>query len=146
MIVVADTSGLVAALDSTHPDGDGDGARAVLRGAGPLVIPPVLLAQLDHVARRVLGRAAAVRAVDDVRRWARAGRAVLPTVDADVLDTAQVVRARHRDLELDLVDAVRVALAAAYRTAAILTLDHRDLRVVAPLTEHPAFQLLPADA
>ncbi len=144
IVVVADTSGLVAALDSTHPDGDG--ARAVLRDAGTLVISPVLLGELDHVARRVLGRAAAVRAVDDVRRWARAGRAVLPTVDANVLDTAQAVRARYRDLELDLVDAVNVAVAAGYRTAAMLTLDHRDFRVVAPLTEHPAFQLLPADA
>ena len=144
IVIVADTSGLLAALDATHPIGDS--ARAVLNHAGTLIVSPVLLAELDHVGSRVLGRAAARSAIDDLRRWARAGRVVLPQVTADVLDTAQAVRTQYEDLELDLADAVNVALAAQYRTNAILTLDHRDYRAIAPLSAHDAFTLLPADS
>ena len=141
---MADTSGLLAALDETHPDGDA--ARKVLRDAGTLVVSPMLLSELDPVARRVLGRDAAHQAIDDIRRWARAGRAVLPEVTADILDTAQAVRARYHDLELDLADAVNVAFAAQFRTNAVLTLDRRDFRALRPLTDHHAFRLLPDDA
>jgi uncharacterized protein len=143
IVVVADTSGLLAALDGKHPDGDV--ARQALRDAGTLVISPVLLSELDHVAQRVLGRAAAYQAIDDIRRWARAGRAVLPEVTAETLDTAQAVRSRYLNLGLDLADAVNVALAAQFRTNVVLTLDIRDFRALRPLTDHPAFRLLPAD-
>ena len=143
IVVVADTSGLLAALDGTHPDGEA--ARKVLRDAGTLVVSPVLLSELDHVARRVLGRGAAHQAIDDIRRWARAGRAVLPEVTADILDTAQAVRARYLDLQFDLADAVNVAFAAQFRTNALLTLDRRDFRAMHPLTDHRAFRLLPDD-
>lgn len=142
--MVADTSGLLAGLDGNHPDGDV--ARQALRDAGTLVISPMLLSELDHVAQRVLGRAAASQAIDDIRRWARAGRAVLPAVTAETLDTAQAVRSRYLDLGLDLADAVNVALAAQFRTNVVLTLDIRDFRAVRPLTDHAAFRLLPADA
>lgn len=144
IVVVADTSGLLAGLDKAHPDGDN--ARSVLQTAGLLVVSPVLLAELDHVATRVLGRVAAHQAVDDIRRWARVGRAVLPTITADLLDTAQDVRARYGGLDLDLADAVNVALAKQYQTDAILTLDRRDFRAITPLTRHAAFRLLPDDA
>lgn len=138
-----DTSGLLAALDATHPDGEA--ARGVLHRAGTLIVSPVLLSELDHVTRRVLGRAAAHEAIDDIRRWARVGRAVLPAITVEVLDTAQAVRARYVDLRLDLADAVIVALAAHFSTNAVLTLDRRDFRAVRPLTHHPTFRLLPED-
>ncbi|MER5866389.1 PIN domain-containing protein [Kitasatospora sp. NPDC002040] len=143
IIVVADTSGLLAALDATHPLGAS--AREVLRTAGTLVISPVLLAELDHLARRILGPQAAHAAVDDIRRWVRAGRAVLPEITADTLDTAQAVRLRHAALGLDLADAVNVALAAEFRTDCVLTLDQRDFRAISPLTVHQAFRILPHD-
>jgi predicted nucleic acid-binding protein len=143
LIVVADTSGLLAALDATHPDGEA--ARAVLRDAGTLLVSPVLLSELDHVARRVLGRDAAHQAIDDIRRWVRAGRSVLPGVTPDILDTAQAVRVRYLDLHLDLADAVNVAFAAQFHTNAILTLDRRDFRAIHPLSDHDAFRLLPGD-
>ncbi|MGH3445986.1 MAG: PIN domain-containing protein [Nocardioidaceae bacterium] len=144
MIVVADTSGLLAALDATHPEGDG--ARRVLDDAGTLVVSPVLLSELDHVGRRVLGRRAAHEAIDDVRQRVTEGRAVVPGVTSDVLDTAQRVRVRYRDLLLDLADAVNVAFAAQFRTNVMLTLDHRDFRTIRPLTGQRAFRLLPDDA
>lgn len=143
IIVVADTSGLVAALDATHPAGDG--ARRVLRDSGALVISPVLLSEIDHVARRVLGGDAALQALEDIEHWVTVGRALLPAVTADTLRVARRVRAQYPDLRLDLADAVTVAVAAEFDTDAVLTLDERDFRAVRPLTDHAAFRLLPND-
>ncbi|MET8571265.1 PIN domain-containing protein [Streptomyces sp. NPDC004783] len=143
IIVVADTSGLLAALDSTHPEHEG--ANEAILAAGLLVMSPLLLAELDHVATRELGREAAVSAVDDIRRWMRRGRVVVPEITEDHLGAAQSVRARYTGLDLDLADAVNVALASDYDTDAILTLDRRDFRAVRPLGRHKAFRVLPDD-
>lgn len=73
------------------------------------------------------------------------GRVVLPQITEDHLGAAQSLRIRHRALNLDLADAVNVALAADYDTDAILTLDRRDFRAVRPLGCHKAFRVLPDD-
>lgn len=143
IVVVADTSGLLAALDSTHPERVA--ANEAIMAAGLLIMSPLLLAELDHVATRELGREAALSAVDDIRRWMSRGRVVLPEITEDHLAAAQSVRARYRSLDLDLADAVNVALAADYDTDAILTLDRRDFRAVRPLSRHKAFRVLPDD-
>ncbi|GAA2290976.1 PIN domain-containing protein [Streptomyces violaceusniger] len=62
IVVIADTSGLPAALDSTHPEHDA--AQEAIMAAGLIVMSPLLLAELDHVANRELGREAAVSAID----------------------------------------------------------------------------------
>lgn len=143
IIVVADTSGLLAALDSTHPECEA--AQEAIMSAGLLVMSPLLLAELDHVTTRELGREAAVSAVDDIRGWMRRGRVVAPEITEGHLGIAQSVRARYRSLDLDLTDVVNVALAAEYDTDAILTLDRRDFRAVRPLGRHKAFRVLPDD-
>ncbi|MER7721088.1 PIN domain-containing protein [Streptomyces flaveolus] len=143
IIVVADTSGLLAALDSAHPEHEA--ANEAILAAGLLVLSPLLLAELDHVATRELGREAAVSAVDDIRRWMRRGRVVVPEVTEDHLGAAQSVRARYAGLGLGLADAVNVALASDHDTDAILTLDRRDFRAVRPLTRHKSFRVLPDD-
>ncbi|QMU69408.1 type II toxin-antitoxin system VapC family toxin [Streptacidiphilus sp. P02-A3a] len=145
IIVVADTSGLLAALDSTHPEHEA--ANQATMTAGLLVMSPLLLAETDHVATREFGRATAVSAIDDIRRWMRRGRVVMPEITEEHLAAAQAVRARHSalNLDLDLADAVNVALAAEYDTDAVLTLDRRDFRALRPLSRHKAFRLLPDD-
>ncbi|MFG2777778.1 PIN domain-containing protein [Streptomyces prunicolor] len=147
IIVIADTSGLLAALDSAHPECGA--ANETIMAAGLLVMSPLLLAELDHVATRELGREAARSAVDDLRRWMVRGRVVLPEITEHHLSAAQSVRTRYSaldlDLDLDLADAVNVALAADYDTDAILTLDRRDFRAVRPLSRHKAFRVLPDD-
>ncbi|MDX3453949.1 PIN domain-containing protein [Streptomyces sp. ME02-8801-2C] len=143
IIVIADTSGLLAALDATHPEHAA--ANEAILAAGLLVMSPLLLAELDHVATRELGRAAALSAVDDIRRWMSRGRVVLPEITEAHLGAAQSVRARYGALDLDLADAVNVALANDYDTDAILTLDRRDFRAVRPLGRHKAFRVLPDD-
>ncbi|ALV50779.1 PIN domain-containing protein [Streptomyces althioticus] len=143
IILVADTSGLLAALDSTHPEHQA--ANEAVMAAGLLVMSPLLLAELDHVATREFGREVAVGAVDDLRRWMGRGRVVLPEITEDHLAAAQSVRLRYKGLDLDLADAVNVALAADYDTDAVLTLDRRDFRAVRPLSRHKAFRVLPDD-
>ncbi|KQX45531.1 MULTISPECIES: PIN domain-containing protein [unclassified Streptomyces] len=143
IVVVADTSGLLAALDSTHPEHAA--ANEAIQAAGLLVMSPLLLAELDHVATRELGREAALSAVDDIRHWMRRGRISMPEITEEQLGVAQTVRSRYRGLDLDLADAVNVTLAAAYDTDAILTLDRRDFRAVRPLGRHKAFRVLPDD-
>lgn len=143
IVVIADTSGLLAALDFAHPEHQA--SNEAIMAAGLLVMSPLLLAEIDHVATRELGREAALSAVDDVRHWVRRGRVVLPEITEDHLGAAQSVRARYRDLDLDLADAVNVALAAEYDTDAVLTLDRRDFRAVRPLGRHKVFRVLPDD-
>ncbi|MFC9390457.1 PIN domain-containing protein [Streptomyces venezuelae] len=143
IIVVADTSGLLAALDSTHPENAA--ATEAIQAAGLLVMSPLLLAEFDHVATREIGREAALSAVDDIRHWMRRGRVSMPEITEDHLGAAQMIRLRYAALDLDLTDAVNVALAAEYDTDAILTLDRRDFRAVRPLGRHKAFRVLPDD-
>jgi predicted nucleic acid-binding protein len=56
---------------------------------------------------------------------------------------ARLVQQQYASLDLDLADGVNAALAAQYRTDAILTLDRRDFRAIRPLTPHKHFRLLP---
>lgn len=59
---------------------------------------------------------------------------------------ADSVRARYRSLDLDVVDAMNVAVAAEYATDAVLTRDLRDFRTVRPLNgKHTHFRVLPDD-
>ncbi|MBO0881513.1 MAG: PIN domain-containing protein [Mycobacterium sp.] len=142
-IVVADTSGLIAAFDTSSPDSDR--AFHVLERAGLVVLSPLVLAEIDHVARRELGRRISTQIIEDLTAQVRTDHFEVAPVSADVLDQANAVRRLYPDLRLDLADAVLVALAADYETDRILTLDLRDFRAVTPLTEHKAFRVLPDD-
>jgi predicted nucleic acid-binding protein len=94
IIVIADTSVLLAALDSTHPEHRA--ANKAILAAGLLVMSPLLLAELDHVATRELGREAVLSAVDDIRHWMRRGRVVVPEITEDHLGAAQSIWSSSR--------------------------------------------------
>ncbi|WP_433726842.1 PIN domain-containing protein [Nocardia sp. CA-129566] len=142
-IVVADTSGLIAAFDTSSPDSDG--AFHVLESAGLVVLSPLALAELDHVARRALGRQVSIDMIEDLTAQSRTKHFEIATVTPDILDQANAIRRLYPALRLDLADAVLVALAADYETNAVLTLDRRDFRALTPLTQHKAFRILPDD-
>ncbi|GAB2688787.1 PIN domain-containing protein [Nocardia thraciensis] len=142
-IVIADTSGLIAAFDTSSPDSDG--AFRVLEEAGLVVLSPLVLAEVDHVARRELGRRISVEMIEDLTIQTRTEHFEVAVVNTDVLDQANALRRLYPDLRLDLADAVSVALAADYETNEILTLDRRDFRALTPLTSHKAFRVLPDD-
>ncbi len=143
MTVVADSSGLIAAFNKRDPEHVA--AAYALDRAGYVVISPLALAEIDYVVRSRASQNAANAILERIRARVADTRAVFAEVDGELLGMALSVRLRYRDLDLDLADAVNVAIAARYRTNRILTLDRRDFRTIRPLTEHAAFHVLPDD-
>ncbi|GAA1848763.1 type II toxin-antitoxin system VapC family toxin [Myceligenerans crystallogenes] len=143
VVVIADTSGLIASIDQDAPEHEG--ARKVLNQASVVVVPQLVLAELDHLVSRRFGKTLAARLLDSLIAQAERTRVHFAEADAAVLRTARAVQDQHADLRLDLTDAVITAVAREYMTASILTLDRKDFRAIRPLTGEPAFQVLPDD-
>jgi hypothetical protein len=93
-------SGLLAALDSAHPEH-----------------------KAANEATRELGSEAALSAVDDLRRWMSRGRVVLPEITEHHLGAAQSVRVRYRALDLDRRDFRAVRPPGRHKAFRILSDD-----------------------
>ena len=141
MMVIADTSGIIAASDRKAPEGTA--CQGVLREAGTVIVSPLVPAEVDHLAKARFGSAARSAIIGFLLDQVRRARFLVPETTAEILDPAQSAQRRYTDLDLDLADAVNIVLAAEYGTDAVLTLDRRDFRAVRPLTPHKAFRLLP---
>jgi predicted nucleic acid-binding protein len=139
-VIILDTSGLLAAIDSSqrlHKE-----AAAALRNAAPpLLLSPFVLAELDYlIATRVSSQA-----VTALLEQVADGAYRLEPIAAEDIARAVEVMGQYRDLELGLADASIVVLAERYRTVEILTLDERHFRaLIGPAGR--TFRLLPADA
>jgi uncharacterized protein len=143
VIVIGDTSGLVTALNADDPGQAG--ARTELRRASATVVPPLVIAEVEHIMTRNINRNAAHQAIDWLLAQERTQRVLVPELAAPALRRARMVQGKYSALRLDLADSVNVALAAEFETDCVLTLDRRDFRVIRPLTHHLAFRLLPDD-
>lgn len=143
MIVVGDTSGLVAAFNLDDPEHVA--ARNAFRKASVTVISPLVFAEIEHIITRNVDRKAAHAVQDWLLQQEQIMRVLIPEVPAAALRRARTVQSRYAELGLDLADAVNVVLAEEYETDTVLTLDRRDFRAVRPLTGHKAFRLLPDD-
>jgi uncharacterized protein len=138
-VLVCDTSGLLAALDRADPDHVA--CVAALAGhPGPLLLSPLVLAELDHLVRARLGPQAARTVADDVA----AGAYDLARLTAGDIAACVGVDRAYGDLGIGLADASLVVLAARTATRSLLTLDERHFRAVRP-QQGGAFRLLPAD-
>ncbi|MFJ3819892.1 type II toxin-antitoxin system VapC family toxin [Streptomyces nodosus] len=144
MIAVADTSGILTLFNRSDPDHHA--ARKAADQCGFLVATPLALPEVHQVATVRAGRAAADGILRSLVARVRQMRLVLAPPTPDLLDVALTVRDRYGTLDLDLVDAVNVALAAEYDTDAVLTRDRRDFRTVRPVGgRYPCFRILPDD-
>ena len=143
MIVVADTSGIIAACDRNTRESAA--CREILQQAGTVIISPLVLTEVDHLAKARFGSQARTAIIEFVIAQARQLRFQIPETGLEILDTARQVQRQYASLDLGLADAVNVGLAARYRTDAVLTLDRRDFRAIHPLTPHKWFRLLPDD-
>jgi uncharacterized protein len=143
VIVVADTSGIIAASDRNARESAA--CTGVLQEAGTVIISPLVLTEVDHLAKVRFGSRARTSIIDFILAQARQLRFQIPETGLEILDTARLIQQQYASLDLDLADAVNVALAARYRTDAVLTLDRRDFRALRPLTPHEWFRLLPDD-
>jgi uncharacterized protein len=143
MIVIGDTSGLIAALNSSDPEHKA--ARAALQEAAATVVSPLVFGEIEHVLTRNADRKTAYAVQDWLLEQVRTMRVLIPEISADTLRVARAVQNRYAELRLDLADAVNTVLAEHYETDTILTLDRRDFRAIRPLTPHKAFRILPDD-
>jgi predicted nucleic acid-binding protein len=143
VIVVADTSGIIAASDRNARESAA--CREIMQKAGTVVISPMVLTEVDHLAKARFGSHARTAIVDFIIDKVQQSRFQIPETGLETLTAARLVQQRYAALDLDLADAVNVVLAGRYRTDAVLTLDRRDFRAISPLTPHKWFRLLPDD-
>jgi predicted nucleic acid-binding protein len=139
-VIIADTSGLLAALD---PDEQHHArCRAVVElAASPLVISPFVLCELDYLVLRKLGPDAEAVLLGDVASGAYQLAGMGP---GDVAAARNVVM-QYRDLQIGLADASVAVLAQRHRTSDIFTLDARHFRAM-QTAGGGSYRLLPADS
>ena len=137
MATVVDTSALIAFYDSSIDEHE-EVVAAFRASPGPLVVPPLVLAEFDFLSTTFVGGPATVAALEQL-----AGSSLIATLDAETLDDAIEVERRYPDLNLGLTDATVVVAAHRAGTSRLLTLDRRQFTVVRPLSDEPAFDLRP---
>jgi uncharacterized protein len=137
--IVVDSGALYALYDAD--DRHHAAVRAVIEEhRGPLVVPVVLLAEIDYLLREFLG----VRAELDFLASLDAGAFALePFASADLGRALEIIE-KYRDRDVGLVDAAVVATAERLQVHHLLAVDERDFRAIVPLGGRP-FVLLPAD-
>jgi uncharacterized protein len=139
-VIVLDTGGLLAAIDSSQRFHDA--AREVLNEAVvPLILSPFVLAELDYLLATRVGDAAELALLEEV---ARNTYRLAQFSGRDVAEAMRVIE-QYADLRISLADASNVVLANRHDTHDVLTLDERHFRTLRGLDGRP-LRLLPADA
>jgi uncharacterized protein len=139
-MIVLDTSGLLAAIDSSQRLHQ-PAALALTQASPPRLLSPFVLAELDYLlATRVDARAEKAL----LGEVARGAYRLEPFTSDDVAEALAVIE-RHPDMDLGIADASLVVLALRHRCRDLLTLDERHFRALRGPGSRP-FRLLPADA
>ena len=120
-MIIADTSALIAFFDAADPAHD-EIAAIIEAERAPIVVPPLVCAEIDHLVSRRLGAHVARQVLTELTSGAYA---IADLGVADLKDAAAVLD-RYADRRLGLVDATIVVLAERLRGAAVATLDRRD--------------------
>lgn len=139
-MIVCDTSGLYAIFNRRQPEHRAARA-AVEHDGGPLLLSPLVLAELDYFVLARLGVQAEQAILAELRSPAYR---LAPFTDDD-FGLASEVAVRYGDMQLGLTDASIVVEAARHKTTRILSLDHKHFRAVRPLAGGTSFTLLPRD-
>ncbi len=138
-MIVLDTSGLLAALDSAQRM-HAASAASLAAAEPPLLLSPFVLAELDYLLATRVGHAARASLLVEVQR----GALQLEAFSAADIATALIVINRYADLAISLADASIVVLASRHKTQDVLTLDQRHFRVL--VANNKPFRVLPGDA
>jgi predicted nucleic acid-binding protein len=139
-LIIADTSGVVAALGRDQRD-HARALAAIQSDPGPVVLSPYVLAEIDYLLLQRFGPKTGLQFLAEVA----SGAFELASFGRADLARAVTVLEKYRDLRIGLADASLVVLAERFGTTRVLTLDERHFRTVRPL-HATAFTLLPADA
>ena len=140
MVIVLDTSGLLAAIDSSQRFHEA--AKETLgRTVGSLILSPFVLAELDYLLARRVGREAELALLQEV---AKETYRLAAFSIGDVAEASRIM-VQYADLRVSLADASNVVLANRHDTLDVLTLDERHFRTLRGPGGRP-FRILPADA
>jgi predicted nucleic acid-binding protein len=138
-VILLDTSGLLSALDESQRYHD-ECARLLIEAVPPLLLSPFVLAELDYLLMRHIGRRAQAALLEEV---ARGAYQLEPFAAADVARANQVI-AQYADLAIGLADASIVVLAERHAVAEVVTLDQRHFRALR-IERRKRFKILPLD-
>jgi predicted nucleic acid-binding protein len=139
-VLIADTSGLLASIDRN--DRHHEAVRQiVLNPREVVVIPELVLAELDYLVLKHLGREAEEALLDDIveKTYPRE-----PCYDQDMARARELIHI-YREHDIGLVDATILATAERMDVPRILTLDHRHFRTMKLMNRKPVI-ILPADS
>ncbi len=138
-MILVDTSAALQLASSTaqrHTD-----VVEVVDGlAGPFLVSPFVLAELDYMLGTRHGQAAQLAMLDEV---AEGAYELAEFSSTDVESAAAAIR-RYEDLRIGLADASIVVLAEKHQTTDVLTFDSRHFRAMCGPGGRP-FRLLPDD-
>jgi len=138
-VILVDTSGLLSALDESQRYHH-ECASLLGEASPPLLLSPFVLAELDYLLMRHVGRRAQAALLEEV---ARGAYQLEPFGAADVARAKEVVE-RYADLEIGLADASIVVLAERHAATQVLTLDQRHFRALR-IERRKRFKVLPFD-
>lgn len=139
MALICDTGPLYALYDAD--DAHHEAVRAVIDSEpGPLLVPVVLLAEVDYLLTTRLGIEAAL----DFLESCEIGAFTLVPFLAEDLRRGRELIAQYRALRLGIADATVVATSERLDIRRLLTIDERHFRAITPRgLGH--FEILPAD-
>ena len=138
-MILLDTSGLLSALDESQRHHH-ECAALLGEASPPLLLSPFVLAELDYLLMRHVGRLAQAALLEEV---ARGAYQLEPFGAADVVRAKEVLE-QYADLEIGLADASIVVLARRHGVTEVLTLDQRHFRAMR-IERRKRFKVLPFD-
>jgi uncharacterized protein len=140
MALICDTGGVYAMHDAD--DAHHDEVKSVVQvERGPLLLPVIILAEIDYLLTSRLGIDAALDFLNSIER----GVFALISPSAVDIVRCRELMAQYRALNVGLADASVVATAERLAVQRVLTVDQRHFRAITP--RHLShFVLLPADA
>lgn len=141
MTLILDSSGLLSAINADQRLHQA-AREALEQAAGPLILSPFVLAELDYMILTRYGPGAEFALLGEVERGAYR---LEPFSVEDIAEAMKLIEHYAGFGDVGLADASNVVLAERYGTRDILTLDERHFRVLRGPGDLP-FRLLPADS
>lgn len=114
---------------------------AIERERGAILVPIVLLSEIDYLLRTKLGVRAELNFLNDLLD----GAFTLESLTAADVSRCHELIEQFSSLDLGLADAAVIATAGRLGLRRILTVDERDFRAI-PTADGTPFTLLPADS
>ncbi|HEY5815994.1 MAG TPA: PIN domain-containing protein [Solirubrobacterales bacterium] len=138
-MILVDTSALMQFASSTAKR-HADVVAVVEELAGPFLLSPFVLAELDYMLGTRHGQSAQLAMLDEVAE----GAYELAEFNRSDVESAAAVIRRYEDLKIGLTDASIVVLADRHQSVDVLTFDSRHFRAMQGPGGRP-FRLLPDD-